>query len=52
MLWYKNEDATCICTSTLPTEAQNGKTTLSSPRKRANVAWSKGLVRISASCFL
>jgi hypothetical protein len=55
-LWYKdanmiryiNENATCICTSTLPTEAQTGKTTPSSPRKRANVAWSKGLVRISA----
>jgi hypothetical protein len=42
---------TCICTSTLPTEAKKGKTTPSSPSKRANVAWSKGLVRISASCF-
>jgi hypothetical protein len=35
----------------LPTEAQKGKTTPSSPRKRANVAWSKCFVRISASCF-
>jgi hypothetical protein len=51
MIWNKNENATCICTSTLPTKAQKGKTTPSSPRKRANVAWSKGLVRISASCF-
>jgi hypothetical protein len=50
--WYETHgNATCICTSTLPTEAQKGKTTPSSPRKRANVAWSKGLVRISASCF-
>jgi hypothetical protein len=32
-------------------QAQKGKTTPSTPRKRANVAWSKGLVRISASCF-
>jgi hypothetical protein len=32
MIWYKNENATCICTSTLPTEAQKGKTTPSSPR--------------------
>jgi hypothetical protein len=32
-----------------PTKAQKGKTTPSSPRKRANVAWSKVLVRISAS---
>jgi hypothetical protein len=51
MIWYINENATCICTSTIPTEAQKGKSTPSSPRKRANVAWSKGLVRISASCF-
>jgi hypothetical protein len=51
MIWYINENATCICTSTLPTEAQKGKTTPSSPHKRANVAWSKGLVRISASCY-
>jgi hypothetical protein len=50
-IWYKNNNATCICTSTLPTKAQKGKTTPSSPRKPANVAWSKGLVRISASCF-
>jgi hypothetical protein len=52
MIWYKNENATCICTSTLPTEAQKGKTTPSSPRKRANVAWSKGLVRISEAAYL
>jgi hypothetical protein len=51
MIWYINENATCICISTLPTEAQKGKTTPSSPRKRGNVAWSKGLVRISTSCF-
>jgi hypothetical protein len=51
MIWYINENATCICTSILPTKAQKGKMTPSSPRKRANVAWSKGLVRISASCF-
>jgi hypothetical protein len=51
MIWNISENATCICTSTLPTEAQNGKTTPSSPRKRANVTWSKGLVRISASYF-
>jgi hypothetical protein len=51
MIWYINENATCICTSTLPTEAQKGKTTPSSPHKCANVAWSKGLVRISTSCF-
>jgi hypothetical protein len=51
MIWYINENATSICTSTLPTEAQKGKTNPSSPRKRGNVAWSKGLVRISASCF-
>jgi hypothetical protein len=51
MIWYKNKNATCICTSILPTEAQKGKTSPSSPPKRANVAWSKGLVRISASCF-
>jgi hypothetical protein len=30
---------------------KKGKTTPSSPRKHRNVAWSKGLVRISASCF-
>jgi hypothetical protein len=51
MIWYKNENATCICTSTLPTEPPKLKTTPSSPRKRENVAWSKGLARISASCF-
>jgi hypothetical protein len=51
IIWYKNESATCICTSTLPTKTQKGKTTPSSPRKRANVVWSKGLVRISASCL-
>jgi hypothetical protein len=51
MIWYINENATCICTSTLLTEAQKGKITPSPPRKRANVAWSKGLVRISASRF-
>jgi hypothetical protein len=51
MIWYINENATCICTSTLPTEAQKEKTIPRSPRKHANVAWSKGLVRISASCF-
>jgi hypothetical protein len=51
MIWYIYGNATCICTSTLPTEAQKGKITPSYPRKRANVAWSKGLVRISASCF-
>jgi hypothetical protein len=34
-----------------PSKAQKGKTTPSSLRKRANVAWSKGLVRIYASCF-
>jgi hypothetical protein len=49
--WYINENTTCICTSILPTKAQKGKTTPSSPRKQANVAWSKGLVRISASWF-
>jgi hypothetical protein len=48
----QNENATCICTSTLPTEAEKGKTTPSSPRKRAKVAWSKGLVRISEAAFL
>jgi hypothetical protein len=52
MIWYTNENATCICTSTLPTEAQKGKTTPTSPRDRANVAWSKGLVRISQVAFL
>jgi hypothetical protein len=51
MIWYIYGNATCICTTTIPTEAQKGKTTPSSPRKRANVAWSKGLVRLSASCF-
>jgi hypothetical protein len=51
MIWYINENATCICISTLPTEAQKGKTTPNCPRKWANVAWSKGLVRISTSCF-
>jgi hypothetical protein len=35
----------------LPTKVQKGKTTPSSARKRANVDWSKGLVRISASYF-
>jgi hypothetical protein len=50
-IWYINENATCICTSNLPTEAQKGKMTPSPPRKWANVAWSKGLVRISVSCF-
>jgi hypothetical protein len=30
---------------------KKGITTPSSPRKRANVAWSEGLVRISANCF-
>jgi hypothetical protein len=34
-----------------PNQSSKRKTTPSSPRKRANVAWSKGLVRISASCF-
>jgi hypothetical protein len=51
MIWNKNENARCICTWDPPTEAQQGKTTPSSPRKRANVAWSKGFVRISVSCF-
>jgi hypothetical protein len=51
MIWYKNENATSICTSTLPTDAQKGKTTPSSHCKGANVAWSKGLVKMSASCF-
>jgi hypothetical protein len=51
MIWYINETETCICTSILPTKAQKGKMTPSSPRKRANVAWSKGLVRISANYF-
>jgi hypothetical protein len=51
MIWYMNENATCICTSTLPTKTQKEKKTPSSPRKRANVTWSKGLVRMSASCF-
>jgi hypothetical protein len=51
MIWYRQKNATCICTSTLPAEAQKGKMTPSSPRKQANVARSKGLVRISASCF-
>jgi hypothetical protein len=51
MIWYINENATCICRSTLPTEAQKGKMTPSSPRKHTNVVWSKGLVRISTSCF-
>jgi hypothetical protein len=51
MIWYINENATCICTTTFPTEARKGKTTPSSPRKWANVVWSKGLVRISATCF-
>jgi hypothetical protein len=51
MIWYINESATCICTSNLPTKAQKGKTTPSSHRKCANLAWSKGLVRISSSCF-
>jgi hypothetical protein len=51
MIWYINENATCICTSTLPTKDQKGKMTLRSPRKWENVAWSKGLVRIRASCF-
>jgi hypothetical protein len=51
MIWYINENATCACTSILPTKAQKGKMTPTSPRKRANVAWSKGLVRISARCF-
>jgi hypothetical protein len=46
--WKK---ATCICTTTFPTKAQKGKTTPSSPRKRANVTWSKGLVRICTSYF-
>jgi hypothetical protein len=30
MIWYINENATCICTSTFPTEAQKGKTNQSS----------------------
>jgi hypothetical protein len=51
MIWYKNENAICICTSTLSTKAQKGKATPSSPRKQANVAWSKRLVRISGSCI-
>jgi hypothetical protein len=51
MIWYINENATCICTSSVLTEAQKGKMTPCSPRKQANVAWSKGLVRISTSCF-
>jgi hypothetical protein len=34
-----------------PNRSSKRKTTPSSPRKRENVAWSKGLVRISASCF-
>jgi hypothetical protein len=49
--WYINENATFICTSTLPNKAQKGKTTPSSPCKRTNVAWSKSLVRLSASYF-
>jgi hypothetical protein len=51
MIWYINDDATCICTLILTTKAQKRKTTPRSPRKWANVACSKGLVRISASCF-
>jgi hypothetical protein len=34
-----------------PNRSSKRKTTPSSRRKRANVAWSKGLVRMSASCF-
>jgi hypothetical protein len=49
---YDTKMQTWYDTSTLPTEARKGKTTPSSPFKRANVAWSKSLVRISASCFL
>jgi hypothetical protein len=51
MIWYKNENTTCICTSTLPNRSSMRKMTPSSPHKRANVVWSKGLVRISESCF-
>jgi hypothetical protein len=34
-----------------PNRSSKRKTTPKYPRKRANVAWSKGLVRISVSCF-
>jgi hypothetical protein len=51
MICYINENAICICTSTLPTEARKGKMTPSTPRKRANVVWSKGMIRISTSRF-
>jgi hypothetical protein len=34
-----------------PNQSSKRKTTPSSPRKRANVAWSNGFVSISASCF-
>jgi hypothetical protein len=36
-------------THKLQVQAQNDKNTPSSPRKRAKVAWSSGLVKISAS---
>jgi hypothetical protein len=51
MIWYRNENATCICTSTLPTKTQKGKTTPRSPCKRTNIAWSKGLIRIRQVAF-
>jgi hypothetical protein len=38
MIWYINENATCIHTSTFPTKAQKWNTTPSTPRKWANVA--------------
>jgi hypothetical protein len=52
MIWYTNENATCICTWTFPTEARKVKTTPTFLHKWANVPWSKGLVRISEVAFL
>ena len=45
--WYKENIH--MLQRQLQDPAQKGKHTPSSPRKRANVAWSSGLVKISAS---
>jgi hypothetical protein len=51
--WYDTKMKKCNMHMYInpPNQSSKGKTTPNSPRKRANVAWSKGLVRISVSCF-
>jgi hypothetical protein len=51
MICYRNERCMIHMYMRSPTQAQKGYTTPSSRRKWEKVSWSKGLVKISASCF-